>query len=114
MLTTYKRRQLRVRGKVIANNKSQRPRIVVARSNKNLGLQLISIDGKVLAAYSTVNFKEPKKISGIEKAKLVGAEFAKLCLKDGIKEVVFDKGAYIYNGRVKAVAESCRAAGLQF
>lgn len=114
MLTTYKRRQLRVRGKIAANNKSLRPRIVVTRSNKNLGMQLINLEGQVLQAYSTVNFKETKKISGIEKAKLVGTEFAKLCLKDGVKEVVFDKGAYIYNGRVKAVAEACRAAGLQF
>ena len=114
MLTTYKRRQLRVRGKIAANNKSLRPRIVVTRSNKNLGMQLINLEGQVLQAYSTVNFKETKKISGIEKAKLVGTEFAKLCLKDCVKEVVFDKGAYIYNGRVKAVAEACRAAGLQF
>ncbi|MSP33536.1 MAG: 50S ribosomal protein L18 [Rickettsiales bacterium] len=114
MLTTYKRRLLRVRGKIAANNKSLRPRIVVTRSNKNLGMQLVSIEGKVLTAYSTVNFKETKKVSGIEKAKLVGAEFAKLCLKNNVKEVVFDKGAYIYNGRVKAVAEACREAGLQF
>ncbi len=114
MLTTYKRRLLRVRGKIAANNKSLRPRIVVTRSNKNLGMQLVSIEGKVLTAYSTVNFKETKKISGVEKAKLVGAEFAKLCLKNNVKEVVFDKGAYIYNGRVKAVAEACREAGLQF
>ncbi len=114
MLTTQKRRLLRVRGKIAANNKSLRPRIVVTRSNKNLGMQLINIEGKVLYSYSTVNFKETKKVSGMEKAKLVGAEFAKLCLKGGVKEVVFDKGAYIYNGRVKAVAEACREAGLQF
>lgn len=114
MLTTEKRRLLRVRGKIAARNKSLRPRIVVTRSNKNLGVQLINVEGKVLASYSTLNFKEKNKASGVEKAKLVGAEFAKLCLKDGFKEVVFDKGAYVYNGRVKAVAESCRAAGLQF
>ena len=114
MLNTHKRRLLRVRGKIAKNNKSLRPRIVVTRSNKNLGMQLISIEGQVLTAYSTANFKEAKKISGIEKAKLVGAEFAKLCLKEGVKEVVFDKGAYIYNGRLKAVAEACREAGLQF
>ena len=80
MLTTQKRRLLRVRGKIAANNKSLRPRIVVTRSNKNLGVQLINIEGKVLKSYSTVNFKDTKKATGIEKAKLVGAEFAKLCL----------------------------------
>jgi len=114
MLTTFERRQLRVRGKIAANNKTQRPRIVVARSNKNFHAQLVNIEGAVLTSYSTVNFKEKKKISGMEKAKLVGAEFAKLCLKGGYKEVVFDKGAYNYNGRVKALAEACREAGLQF
>ena len=55
-----------------------------------------------------------KKINGIEKAKLVGKKFAELCLKNNIKEVVFDKGAYIYHGRVKAMAEACREAGLSF
>ena len=50
----------------------------------------------------------------MEKAKLVGKEFGKLCLKSGAKEVVFDKGAYIYGGRVKALAEACREAGLSF
>lgn len=114
MLTTFQRRQLRNRGNIAANNKSQRPRLVVYRSNKNLGAQLINAEGLTLKSFSTVNFEDKKKVSGIEKAKLVGAEFAKLCLKDGIKEVVFDKGAYIYNGRVKALAEACRAAGLQF
>lgn len=114
MLNTYERRKLRVRGKIAKNNKSQRPRIIVTRSNKNIHAQLISVDGNVLQAYSTVNFKDNKKITGIEKATLVGAEFAKLCLANGIKEVVFDKGAYNYNGRVKAIAESCRKAGLQF
>lgn len=114
MLTTFQRRKLRNRSNVAKNNKSQRPRIVVYRSNKNLSAQLISIEGAVLKSFSTVNFEDNKKASGIEKAKLVGKEFAKLCLKDGIKEVVFDKGAYVYNGRVKALAEACREAGLQF
>ena len=114
MLNTYTRRKLRNRGKIAKNNKSLRPKITVYRSNQNIYAQLISVEGKVLQAFSTLNFKEKKKASGIEKAKLVGQEFAKLCLKGGIKEVVFDKGAYNYNGRVKAIAEACREAGLQF
>ncbi len=114
MLTTFERRKLRTRGNIAARNKSLRPRIVVYRSNKNLSIQLVNVEGFVVKAYSTVNFEEKKKISGIEKAKLVGKEFAALCLKEGIKEVVFDKGAYIYNGRVKALAEACREAGLKF
>ena len=64
--------------------------------------------------FYVINFEGEKKVSGVEKAKLVGKEFAKICLQKGIKEIVFDKGAYVYNGRVKAIAEACREAGLQF
>lgn len=114
MLTKHDRRKFRTRNNIAQNNKSNRPRIVVSRSNKNVYAQLIDCSGKVLAAYSTLNMEESKKISGIEKAKFVGTEFAKICLKNNVKEVVFDKGSYIYNGRVKAIAEACREGGLQF
>ncbi len=114
MLNTYQRRKYRVRSKIVKSNKSLRPRIVVARSNKNFHAQLICVEGKVLASFSTLNFKDKEKATGIEKAKKVGQEFAKICLKKGVSEVVFDKGAYNYNGRVKAMAESCREAGLKF
>jgi len=114
MLTNYERRKHRVRNSIARNNKSGRPRIVVSRSNKNIFAQLIDPEGKVLCAFSTLNFEEKKKGSGIDKAKLVGSEFAKACLAKGAKEVVFDKGAYVYNGRIKALAEACRSAGLEF
>lgn len=114
MLTSYKRRKYRVKGKIDKRNKTLRPRIVVSRSNQNIYAQLISVEGKVLHSYSTLNFDKPQKVSGIEQAKLVGESFAKLCLEGKVKEVVFDKGAYNYNGRVKALAESCREAGLLF
>lgn len=114
MLTNYERRKFRVRNKIAASNKTNRPRICVFRSNKNIYAQLIAIDGKVICSSSTLKFDEKKKISGIEKAKEVGAAFAAICLKSGIKEAVFDKGAYVYNGRVKALAEGCRSAGLKF
>jgi len=114
MLTKYDRRKFRTRNRIASSNKSNRPRIVVSRSNKNVYAQLIDVAGNVLTSYSTLNMEETKKISGIEKAKVVGTEFAKLCLKNNVKEVVFDKGAYVYNGRVKAIAEACREAGLQF
>jgi len=114
MLTTYDRRRHRNRNKMVKNNKSLRPRIVVSRSNVNIYAQLVSVEGKVLKSFSTLNIKDAKKSTGLEKAKSVGSEFAKICLKDGFKEVVFDKGVYNYNGRVKALAEACREAGLQF
>jgi large subunit ribosomal protein L18 len=114
MLNTYERRKYRVRNKIAKSNKTSRPRIVVSRSNINIYAQLINIEGKVLKSFSTLNLEEKVKASGIEKAKMVGKEFAKICLKDNILEVVFDKGAYVYNGRVKALAEACREAGLKF
>ncbi len=114
MLTNYERRKFRVRNKIAKYNKGLRPRIVVSRSNQNIYAQLISVEGKVLKSFSTLNFKEPKKVTGLEKAKLVGAEFGKICLQDGFKTAIFDKGAYMYSGRVKALAEACRAAGLEF
>lgn len=114
MITTLERRKFRVRNNIAKSNKSNRPRIVVSRSNKNIYAQLINVEGKVLHSFSTLNFEEDKKATGLEKAKLVGKTFAELCLKGGIKEVVFDKGSYIYHGRVKAIAEACREAGLQF
>jgi len=114
MLTTYERRKFRVRNKIAASNKSGRARICVYRSNKNINVQLIDLAGKVLCSFSSMSLDEKTKATGIEKAKLVGQEFAKICLKNGVKEVVFDKGAYLYNGRVKALADACREAGLQF
>ena len=114
MLTNYERRKLRVRGKIVAHNNSGRDRIVVARSNKNISVQLVGHSGNILGSFSTLNLDGKEKSSGIEKAKLVGQEFAKICLKNGAKEVVFDRGAYVYNGRVKALAEACRAEGLKF
>lgn len=114
MIKKFERRKQRVRNNVIKNNKGNRPRIVIFKSNKNIYAQLINGEGQVLKSFSTLNFEKNEKVTGVEKAKLVGKQFAELCLGDGVKEVVFDKGAYIYNGRVKAIAEACREAGLQF
>ncbi len=114
MPSNYDRRKFRTRNRIAKSNKSCRPRASVHRSNTNIYVQLFDTDGKVLHSFSTLNFKDSKQISGLEKAKLVGKEFAELCLKGGIEKIVFDKGAYTYGGRVKALAESCRAAGLQF
>lgn len=114
MLTNHDRRKFRTRNRIAKSNKSLRPRASVHRSNANIYIQLFDHSGKVLYSFSTLNFKGSPKISGLEKAKSVGKEFAELCLKGGVTKIVFDKGAYVYGGRVKALAESCRAAGLQF
>lgn len=114
MLSNYERRKFRTRNKIAQSNKSGRPRASVHRTNVNVYIQLFNTDGAVLCSFSTLSLESKAKVSGMEKAKLVGKEFAKICLQKGFKEIVFDKGAYSYNGRVKAVAEACREAGLQF
>lgn len=113
MLNTSQRRKLRNRNNIKNNNKSARNRVVVYRSNKNFSLQLVNLEGLTVLSYSTSKING-QKITGIEKAKIVGAEFSKMCTDIGITEVVFDKGSYIYNGRVKAAADSCRSNGLKF
>ena len=100
MINNYQRRKFRIRNSVIANNKSGRPRIVVARKNKNIYAQLLDLSGNVLASCSTLTVKDDNYKTGMEKAKLVG--------------ISFDKGAYVYNGRIKALADSCREQGLKF
>ncbi len=114
MLKNKDRRKYRVRNKITENNKSKRPRIVVCRTNKNIYAQLVDISGNVLFSYSTLNVENLPKITGVEKAKLIGKEFASSCLKKGIEKVVFDKGEYKYNGRIMALAQACREAGLKF
>ncbi|MBM3590206.1 MAG: 50S ribosomal protein L18 [Alphaproteobacteria bacterium] len=112
MLTSYQRRKIRVRSGVKKNNKSMRPRIVINRSNKNIYAQIVDISGNILAQESSI--KNEQKASGIEKAKFVGKNLASKCIEANILSVVFDKGAYNYNGRVKALAEACRESGLKF
>jgi len=112
MLTTYQRRKYRVRNNIKNNNKLGRSRIVVDRTNKNIYAQIIDINGNVLLQESSIKIDE--KISGLEKAKIVGKKLAERCVKEKIVSLVFDKGAYNYNGRVKALAEACRETGLKF
>lgn len=115
-ISSSQKRENRVRGNIKKRNIGGRPRISVFRSNKNIYVQLIDVKGKVLQALSSLNLeeKELKDAKGIDIAKIVGAKFAKNCISGGISEVVFDKGSYLYSGRVKAVADSCREAGLKF
>ena len=112
MLTSYQRRKVRVRNNVKKNNKSNRPRLVINRTSKNIYAQIVSVDGKVLLQFSSILFED--KISGVEKAKIVGKSIAELCKKANIEKIVFDKGAYNYNGRIKALANACREFGLNF
>ncbi|MFM6973147.1 MAG: 50S ribosomal protein L18 [Alphaproteobacteria bacterium] len=112
MLNTNQRRKLRVRNNIKNNNKGQRARIVVTRSNKNIYAQIIDVNGNVIIQESTIKMTDKK--TGIEKAKIVGHNLAKKCAEQKIDTLVFDKGAYCYIGRVEALANACRESGLKF
>ena len=95
---------------------TERPRLNVFRSNNNIFAQIIDDEkGVTLVSASTLE-KELKIANGgnVEAAKVIGAEIAKRAKKAKIKEVVFDRGGYLYHGRVKALAEAARENGLEF
>ena len=106
------RRHARVRRKV--SGTQERPRLSVYSSNTHIAVQIIDDVAKTtLVATGSVALKLENG-GNIEAAKKVGAEVAKLAKDKGITTVVFDRGGYIYHGRVQAVAEAAREAGLEF
>ena len=110
------RRQRRVRGKI--DGTALRPRLRVTRSNANIYAQLIDDVAKAtIASASTVDaeLRSTLKIgSNTEAAKAVGELLGKRAVEAGVTEVVFDRGGRIYHGRVQALAEGARSAGLKF
>jgi large subunit ribosomal protein L18 len=95
---------------------SEMPRLCVFRSNANIEAQIIDdVKGVTLVSASSLD-KELKLNNGgnIEAAKAVGTAVAKKALEKGIQTVVFDRGGYVYHGRVAALAEAAREAGLKF
>ncbi len=102
----------------IAKNAHGRLRLSVYRSGKNISVQIIDDKaGKTLVSASTLEADLKKKLkTGADKtaAKAVGQLVAERAIKQGIKEVVFDRGGYLYHGRVKELAEAAREAGLSF
>lgn len=110
------RRHLRVRRKV--SGTPERPRLNVFRSLSHIYAQIIDdVAGKTLVTASSLDAEikgEIKNGGNVEAAKAVGALIAKKAISAGITEVVFDRGGYIYHGRVKALAESAREGGLKF
>ena len=95
---------------------AQRPRLSVFRSNTDIYAQIIDdVNGKTIAAASSKD-KDIAAQAGtkIEKSKLVGAALARKATELGIAAVVFDRGGYLYHGRVKSVADGAREGGLQF
>lgn len=110
------RRHLRVRKKIVGT--SERPRLNVFRSNSNIYAQIIDdSEGKTLVSASTLDKAIADKVESsgnVEAAIEVGKLVAERALASGITNVVFDRGGYIYHGRVKALADAAREAGLVF
>ncbi len=106
-------RQKRVRAKIAGT--ALRPRLSVYRSLNNISVQVIDDSANVTIAQASTLDKEVKiKASNVEAAKEVGTLIAKRLLEKDIKTVVFDRNGYVYHGKVKAVAEAAREAGLEF
>jgi large subunit ribosomal protein L18 len=97
----------------------ERPRLNVFRSARHIYAQIIDDDkGHTIVAASTVEAETKGQITSentkIDEAKLVGETLAKRALEKGVTKVVFDRAGYLYHGRIKALADGARAAGLQF
>ena len=116
-LTTTERRRARVRMQIRAAANG-RPRLSVFRSSKQIYAQIIDdAAGTTLVAASTIEKdirKDLKSGADIDAAKAIGKLVAERALAAGVKAVIFDRGAYIYHGRVKALADAAREGGLDF
>ena len=110
------KRHARVRKNIFGT--PERPRLCVYRSNKNISCQIIDdVNGVTLAAASSLDkdLKAELEYGGNkEAAKAIGTMIAKRATEKGITEVVFDRGGYVYHGKVKALADAAREAGLEF
>jgi large subunit ribosomal protein L18 len=115
-LTKSERRQrIKFRIRKIVSGTASNPRLSVFRSNKEIYAQLVDdINGTTLLAASSRDKEISDKGTNVEKAIAVGKLIAEKALKAGIENVTFDRGGYLYHGRVKSLAEGARAAGLKF
>ncbi len=111
----FKRRRLRVRNRIKKFSKA-RVRMTVHRSSKNMYVQLIDDSaGKTIASASTRESSIGKALrNNVETAALIGKEIAIRAKKTGITEVYFDRGGFLFHGRVKALAQAAREEGLKF
>jgi large subunit ribosomal protein L18 len=110
------RQKIRYRIRKKISGAAAKPRLSVFRSNADIYVQLVNdADGTTIASASSRE-KDivAQKVNKVEKSKLVGSAIAKKAAELGIKDVVFDRGGYLYHGRVKAVADGAREGGLLF
>jgi large subunit ribosomal protein L18 len=122
MVSKESRQEIRVKKHMKIRNRfagtAERPRLAVFRSNNHMYAQIIDDTvGKTLVASSTVEKDvkaELKKTNDVEAAAYLGTVIAKRAIEKGIKTVVFDRGGFIYQGKVAALADAAREAGLEF
>lgn len=109
------RRHMRIRRKV--QGTAERPRLCVNFTNKHIYLQMIDDDqGKTLFSASSVQnaFSESGEKANLKGAEVLGRQIGEKAVQEGLKEIVFDRNGFKYHGRVKAIADAARKAGLQF
>lgn len=115
-LTGRQRRKFRIRNKITGS--AERPRLTIFRSSKHIYAQVVDdVSGSTVAAASTLSpdLKGSVGEGGkTDAAKKVGALIAEICQKRSVERVVFDRNGYLYHGRVRALAEAAREAGLNF
>lgn len=113
-----RRRRIHYRIRKHVNGTAEKPRMVVFRSNKNIYVQLVDDMKGVTLVAAASNDKglavECKGKNGVEAAAIVGKAVAERALKAGIETVAFDRGGYLFHGRVKSLAEAAREGGLKF
>ncbi len=112
--TLRKKRHLRIRKSLVGT--PLKPRLNIFRSNKNISAQVIDdVNGVTLVSASSLeDYCEKNDAGNVKGAGLVGEKLAERALEKDIKRVVFDRSGYLYHGRVKALAEAARKAGLEF
>jgi len=122
MVRKESRQEIRVKKHMRIRNRfsgtAQRPRLAVFRSNNHMYAQIIDdVAGNTLVSASTLEKEikaELEKTNNVDAAAYLGTVIAKRAIEKGIKEVVFDRGGFIYQGKIAALAEAAREAGLEF
>ncbi|MGA7712063.1 MAG: 50S ribosomal protein L18 [Rhizomicrobium sp.] len=111
----FDRRKKRTRFRLV-QNAGGRPRLSVFRSGRHIYAQIIDDRAAATLVVASTNEKETKTVKSwnVDAAKAVGKTIAERAIAKGIKQVVFDRGGYIYHGRVKALADAAREGGLEF
>ncbi len=111
-----RRSKIRMKIRKVVTGTSERPRLSVFRSNNEIYAQIIDDDSSktIVAASSLSKDVASAKVTKIEKAKLVGKIIAEKAVEAGITSVIFDRGGYLYHGRIKSLADAARENGLKF